>query len=160
LETSPFINRTVRRLIENENGNIVPEFTKTCLDAANLVGISSDDNKIDYSRVFSVKDKVLCFDDLERANINVVDILGYINNFVEHDNIKTIIICNEKEISNRILNSNLEMNAPATKPHCRDRRAAFRSPSVTVQGNRYGPFPRPSSTTLYGHCRYSFLLIP
>ncbi|MCL2341727.1 MAG: hypothetical protein FWC53_01335, partial [Firmicutes bacterium] len=54
-------------------------------------------------------DKVLCFDDLERANVDVIDILGYINNFVEHDHIKTIIICNEKELSTKLKSTNLEM---------------------------------------------------
>ncbi len=38
----------------------------------------------------------------KRANVDVIDILGYINNFVEHDHIKTIIICNEKGIINKI----------------------------------------------------------
>ena len=52
---------------------------------------------------------LLCFDDLERANVDVIDILGYINNFVEHDHIKTIIICNEKELSTKLKSSNLEM---------------------------------------------------
>ena len=51
----------------------------------------------------------MCFDDLERANVDVIDILGYINNFVEHDHIKTIIICNEKELSTKLKSSNLEM---------------------------------------------------
>ena len=58
---------------------------------------------------FATDDKVLCFDDLERANVDVIDILGYINNFVEHDHIKTIIICNEKELSTKLKNNNLEM---------------------------------------------------
>ena len=52
---------------------------------------------------------MLCFDDLERANVDVVDILGYINNFVEHDHIKTIIICNEKELATKFKSSNIEM---------------------------------------------------
>ena len=65
--------------------------------------------KFDYSKFFSTDDKVLCFDDLERANVDVIDILGYINNFVEHDHIKTIIICNEKELSTKLKSSNLEM---------------------------------------------------
>ena len=52
----------------------------------------SNSDKIDYDKFFSTDDKVLCFDDLERANVDVIDILGYINNFVEHDHIKTIII--------------------------------------------------------------------
>ena len=64
---------------------------------------------MDYSEFFSTDDKVLCFDDLERANVDVIDILGYINNFVEHDHIKTIIICNEKELSTKLKSRNLEM---------------------------------------------------
>ncbi len=66
-------------------------------------------DKFDYEKFFSTDDKVLCFDDLERANVDVIDILGYINNFVEHDHIKTIIICNEKELSTKLKSSNIEM---------------------------------------------------
>ena len=72
-------------------------------------GVTQNGDKIDYSDFFSTDDKVLCFDDLERANVDVIDILGYINNFVEHDHIKTIIICNEKELSTKLKSSNLEM---------------------------------------------------
>ena len=32
-------------------------------------------DKIDYGSFFSTDDKVLCFDDLERANVDVIDIL-------------------------------------------------------------------------------------
>ena len=64
---------------------------------------------INYADFFSTDDKILCFDDLERANVDVIDILGYINNFVEHDHIKTIIICNEKELSTKLKSSNIEM---------------------------------------------------
>ena len=42
-------------------------------------------------------------------NVDVIDILGYINNYVEHDHIKTIIICNEKELSTKLKSSNIEM---------------------------------------------------
>lgn len=43
------------------------------------------------------KQYVLCFDDLERANINRASIFGYINKFVEHHHIKTVLISNEDE---------------------------------------------------------------
>ena len=76
---------------------------------ANLFGVTQNGDKLDYSDFFATDDKVLCFDDLERANVDVIDILGYINNFVEHDHIKTIIICNEKELSTKLKSSNLEM---------------------------------------------------
>lgn len=43
---------------------------------------------------------VLIFDDIERVNCNKVDIkelLGVINQYVEHDHIKTILICNDEK---------------------------------------------------------------
>ena len=76
---------------------------------ANFFGVTKNGEKVDYEAFFSTDDKVLCFDDLERANVDVVDILGYINNFVEHDHIKTIIICNEKELATKFKSSNIEM---------------------------------------------------
>ena len=87
----------------------IPEYAKTGLDMANFFGVTQNGDKIDYAKFFSTDDKILCFDDLERANVDVIDFLGYINNFVEHDHIKTIIICNEKELSTKIKNSNVEM---------------------------------------------------
>ncbi|HDR8221470.1 TPA: hypothetical protein QC102_006086, partial [Bacillus cereus] len=52
---------------------------------------------------------VLCFDDLERCKIEITEILGYINNFVEHDDFKTIIIGNEKEIKDINIEQNKEL---------------------------------------------------
>lgn len=109
METSQLMNRNLRKYMEANGKNTIPEYAKTGIDMANFFGNSSSINKFDYGEFFSTDDKVLCFDDLERANVDVIDILGYINNFVEHDHIKTIIICNEKELSTKIKNSNLEM---------------------------------------------------
>ncbi|BAS54236.1 hypothetical protein NIES2135_05140 [Leptolyngbya boryana NIES-2135] len=41
---------------------------------------------------------ILIFDDLERCNIDLVNILGYINFFVEHQELKVILIANEDEL--------------------------------------------------------------
>ena len=41
---------------------------------------------------------ILIFDDLERTNMSLSDVLGYINNFVEHQSYKVILIANEKEL--------------------------------------------------------------
>lgn len=43
---------------------------------------------------------VYVFDDLERCNIKSNAVLGYINELVEHDGRKVVIIANEKEIEN------------------------------------------------------------
>ena len=109
METSQLMDKNLRRYMNSNGITTIPEYAKTGIDMANFFGSSSNGGKIDYDEFFSTDDKVLCFDDLERANVDVIDILGYINNFVEHDHIKTIIICNEKELSTKIKNNNLEM---------------------------------------------------
>ena len=109
IETTQLMDKNLKKYMEAHNQTTIPEYAKTGLDMANAFGISKTGDKVDYERFFSTDDKVLCFDDLERANVDVVDILGYINNFVEHDHIKTIIICNEKELATKFKSSNLEM---------------------------------------------------
>ena len=109
IETTQLMDKSLKKYMESHNQTNIPEYAKTGLDMANVFGVSKNGDKIDYERFFSTDDKVLCFDDLERANVDVVDILGYINNFVEHDHIKTIIICNEKELATKFKSSNLEM---------------------------------------------------
>jgi hypothetical protein len=44
------------------------------------------------------KNKFLVFDDLERCNMPIQNVLGYINAFVEHQDSKVIIIANDDEI--------------------------------------------------------------
>jgi len=103
------MDKNLRKYMNTHGQTSIPEYAKTGLDMANFFGVTQNGDKIDYAKFFSTDDKILCFDDLERANVDVIDILGYINNFVEHDHIKTIIICNEKELSTKIKNSNVEM---------------------------------------------------
>ena len=109
IETTQLMDKNMRRYMSTTGQQSIPEYAKTGLDMANLFGVTQNGDRVDYSKFFSTDDKVLCFDDLERANVDVIDILGYINNFVEHDHIKTIIICNEKELSTKLKSSNLEM---------------------------------------------------
>ena len=109
IETTQLMDKNLRKFMNNNEQTVIPEYAKTGIDMANLFGVTQNGDKVDYAEFFSTDDKVLCFDDLERANVDVIDILGYINNFVEHDHIKTIIICNEKELSTKLKSSNLEM---------------------------------------------------
>ena len=109
IETTQLMDKNLRKFMNANGQTTIPEYAKTGLDMANFFGVTQNGDKVDYADFFSTDDKVLCFDDLERANVDVIDILGYINNFVEHDHIKTIIICNEKELSTKLKSSNLEM---------------------------------------------------
>ena len=109
IETTQLMDKNLRKFMDANGQSTIPEYAKTGIDMANFFGVTQNGDKVDYGEFFSTDDKVLCFDDLERANVDVIDILGYINNFVEHDHIKTIIICNEKELSTKLKSSNLEM---------------------------------------------------
>ena len=109
IETTQLMDRNLKKFMNYNEQKTIPEYAKTGLDMANFFGVTQNGDKINYEEFFNTDDKILCFDDLERANVDVIDILGYINNFVEHDHIKTIIICNEKELSTKLKSSNLEM---------------------------------------------------
>ena len=109
IETTQLMDKNMRKYMETHGQTTIPEYAKTGLDMANFFGVTQNGDKIDYASFFATNDKVLCFDDLKRTNVDVIDILGYINNFIEHDHIKTIIICNEKELSTKLKSSNLEM---------------------------------------------------
>jgi len=55
--------------------------------------------EIEIPEYFKNVDKsILIFDDLERCKIDLSNILGYINYFVEHQGIKVILVANEDEL--------------------------------------------------------------
>lgn len=109
IETTQLMDKNLKKYMDTHGETTIPEYAKTGLDMANFFGVTKNGEKVNYDEFFATNNKILCFDDLERANVDVIDILGYINNFVEHDHIKTIIICNEKELSTKLKSSNLEM---------------------------------------------------
>lgn len=76
---------------------------------------------IDYSKITDIleqfiqlENNVIIFDDLERCNIDINMCLGYINNLVEHNNIKVIIVANEKEIGKLNYDKNYELKLIAS----------------------------------------------
>ena len=109
IEMNPNLNKSIKKILDMRNVSSIPEYVKTGIDMANSFGFMQTNDKVDYAKFFDIDDKVLCFDDLERANVDVIDVLGYIDNFVEHDHMKTIIICNEKELSKKLKSTNVEM---------------------------------------------------
>ena len=72
------------------------------MDVANYYGLLASSEKFDLDTVFTVNNRVICFDDFERASIDYNKLLGYINDFVEHDNIKVIILTNEYELMKKV----------------------------------------------------------
>lgn len=70
-----------------------------------------------FGGLLSVKDSILIFDDLERCDCPINEILGYINTFVEHEGMKVIIVANQKEIgkSTYLVNQELKYLVAAHK---------------------------------------------
>ena len=53
---------------------------------------------------------IICYDDLERNKIELDELWGFINYYIEHVNLKTIIISNEEEIKKEFYKSKKEKN--------------------------------------------------
>ena len=42
--------------------------------------------------------KLIILEDLERSGIDILEVLGYVNNLVEQDGVKVLLVANESEI--------------------------------------------------------------
>lgn len=80
--------KNIARLTGNV-GNTVSKFFK--VDLSNILsGVTLDGLKFN--------DKVICFDDLERCQIPIKELFGFINDFVEHKNLKCLILADAIKI--------------------------------------------------------------
>lgn len=69
--------------------------------AAGIFGIDVSMSEDELQKLYSSVDlsgKLLVFEDLERSGIELVKLLGYVNNLVERDGIKVLLVANENEI--------------------------------------------------------------
>lgn len=73
------------------------------------IGLDADNITEAAEKLVSIKNSILIFDDLERCDCPINEILGYINSFVEHENMKVIIIANQKEIGKGVSSANQEL---------------------------------------------------
>lgn len=55
----------------------------------------------DIEKLFSsinLEGKLIVLEDLERSNIDIIEVMGYVNNLVEQDGVKVLLVANEDEI--------------------------------------------------------------
>lgn len=108
----------LQKITESKIGGGVTEIAKSMLGSVKnmelpyIKGIEVPN--IDFGQFLNFTNTVLCFDDLERASIDINEVLGYINNFVEHDGIKVILIANENEIEAKLNDKNSELKMLTT----------------------------------------------
>jgi len=90
LASYPHLRKKWVTQLSTVGGNIVKQLAKL------FTGLELP--AVDLRWLVSTKNAVLCFDDLERSRLPMKEALGYINSFVEHEGVKTIILCNEGAI--------------------------------------------------------------
>lgn len=73
--------------------------------------IQNSNNKLSriINSFYKIDNLIIFFDDLERCNININAILGYINELVEHNNIKVVLIADESKIGKINIQQNIEL---------------------------------------------------
>lgn len=81
--------------------DVVKSFTGIETDVDKLFGIVND--------FLTIKNCIFIFDDLERCDCNINEILGYINGFVEHYGFKVILVANQNEVGKGAYINNLEL---------------------------------------------------
>ena len=127
LKLIPILNKKENIIIKNTKkliGKVVDNLSKAYLKSS-LTDLFKDVtvDSFDFSKY------IICFDDLERCQVPIKEVLGYINNFVEHKNVKTLILSDESKIDKnqigyhyikekvigRVLN--LELNIETTLPY-------------------------------------------
>lgn len=60
-------------------------------------GINDDDLKKVYESI-DLTDKLIVLEDIERTQIDIIELLGYINNMCENDGVKVLLVTNESEL--------------------------------------------------------------
>ncbi len=71
---------------------------------AGILGFDANMPDDDLQNLYSSVDlsgKLLILEDLERSHIEITKLLGYINNLVERDGVKVLVVANENEILNK-----------------------------------------------------------
>lgn len=130
-----FLEIKFRKSQKNRAKAFATTFGKTILSGAvgvgktllkNLVNVDIDINlkEPNYEKLYksvNLKDKLIIFEDVERSGIDLIEFLGYVNNIVEQDGIKVLIVVNENEIlefvykKDNVLDKEIEVYTEETK---------------------------------------------
>ena len=109
-------NKIVLCSIKNEKAKkIIPYLNiglSTISDiASSITSVKNGDEKIKsiINMLYKIDNLVIFIDDIERCDIDINSILGYINELVEHNNVKAILIADEEKIGRINFNRNVEL---------------------------------------------------
>ena len=100
----------IRKSLESKGGQIGTKIATAALRfGLNFVGAGETGIESVAELLPNYDNNVIIFDDLERCSCPINEVLGYINNFVEHSDASIIFVANENEIGKWQLDRNPEM---------------------------------------------------
>jgi hypothetical protein len=98
-----FDRAIVRAFWPKSNGEVAKlgRQLKNALSGMSFFGNSANLNNVDLTEIIMTKlPGTLIFDDLERATLPATEILGAINNFIEHEAKRVVLLANEANFWN------------------------------------------------------------
>lgn len=81
--------------------NNVPRKMLSLRGISSFFGVNFDISEKEFNKLYksiNLTGKLIILEDLERSGIDILVIMGYINNLVEQDGVKILIVANENEI--------------------------------------------------------------
>lgn len=90
----PLLNHTVLRAALESGSRLMNFITRNA-------AVKQSDGAGLRKFILSLRDAVIVLDDLERSILPAKEIMGFLNNFVEHENVKAILVAAEDKIEDR-----------------------------------------------------------
>lgn len=97
-------NKIIYSIIENNILNNQRKTSRMLIDGAKtyINSLEKRDSIMEVIKTFQEINKyIIVFDDLERCMVPITELLGYINELVEHKSVKTILIANEDKMAEK-----------------------------------------------------------
>lgn len=99
-----------KRWLDSKGGQILTKLSSVAVKCGmDKLGASDEDAGSILGLLPNYDNNVVIFDDLERCGCDINEVLGYINDFVEHSDAAVIIVANEEEIGKYQLDTNIEL---------------------------------------------------
>ena len=103
ISKSIFLESKMKAISKNNTGlNAGKIVAKTVVKGlASFFGLDLKVNEEDLNKLYAsidLSDKLIILEDVERSQIDILELLGFVNNLVEQDGVKVLLVTNEDEI--------------------------------------------------------------
>jgi hypothetical protein len=84
--------------LSGKTANAVNTIASRALSVVGLRLDPKENAELLQGMLLNLKDKIIVFDDFERSPLPLVEVMGYINRYVEHHKLKVVVVASEEDI--------------------------------------------------------------